>query len=70
MANGRKPLSDDQKLVRDTDLPDKQKSVQKIDGIVAYGALEVEYERIFGQRRFSEYDSFRGSVTTMKSTGV
>ena len=23
-----------------------------------------------GQRRFSEYDSFRGSVTTKKSTGV
>ena len=36
----------------------------------AESALEVEYERIFGQRRFSEYDSFRESVTTKKSTGV
>ena len=33
-------------------------------------ALETEYIRIFGERRFSEYDSFRGSVTTKKSTGV
>ncbi len=32
------------------------------NNIEAYEALEDEYERIFGQRRFSEYDSFRGSV--------
>ena len=32
------------------------------NNIEAYEALETEYIRIFGERRFSEYDSFRGSV--------
>lgn len=32
------------------------------NNIEAYEALETEYMRIFGERRFSEYDSFRGSV--------
>ena len=36
------------------------------NNIEAYEALEDEYERIFGQRRFSEYDSFRGSVGSLK----
>lgn len=36
------------------------------NNIEAYEALETEYIRIFGERRFSEYDSFRGSVSGLK----
>ena len=36
------------------------------NNIEAYEALEDEYIRIFGERRFSEYDSFRGSVGSLK----
>ena len=34
------------------------------NNIEAYEALETEY--ILGERRFSEYDSFRGSVSGLK----
>lgn len=30
--------------------------------IEAYEALEEQHIRIFGERKYSEYDSFRGSV--------
>lgn len=32
------------------------------NNIEAYEALEEQYIRIFGHRKYSEYDSFRGSV--------
>ena len=82
MAKGRKPLSDDQDNAFDKGWYFDRKAavlrwmlastVIKTDpnNIEAYEALEVEYERIFGQLRFSEYDSFRGSVTTKKSSGA
>ena len=45
-------------------------NVSVVENAKSHLALETEYIRIFGERRFSEYDSFRGSVTTKKSTGV
>lgn len=36
------------------------------NNIEAYEALETEYIRIFGHRKYSEYDSFRGSISTSK----
>ncbi len=32
------------------------------NNIEAYEALEEQHIRIFGERKYSEYDSFRGSV--------
>lgn len=36
------------------------------NNIEAYEALETEYIRIFGHRKYSEYDSFRGSIGQKK----
>ena len=37
------------------------------NNIEAYEALEEEHIRIFGDRKYSEYDSFRSSVMQKKS---
>lgn len=37
------------------------------NNIEAYEAIEEEYIRIFGHRKYSEYDSFRSSMTQKMS---